>query len=207
LLNAELEKGTGKNAVPCRHFNLARIAREHRPKTDIRQILKKVLVPAMVVVGIGLLAASFLSYVRIKGDLSELQTDLYRVNTELALRQKAAAEAGRLENAINEVTSMIGNIKTGQQEIFSSGDYVDEISSIIACMPAGLNFTTLEINPEEIFLCGDSHEAYPVVLFANELETTGGFSGAVINWIEKPHSTVSGDHVVSFKIDISRAKN
>jgi hypothetical protein len=110
-----------------------------------------------------------------------------------------------VKNSIDEITSRIESIMSGRNEILEPPDYISDISSIVASMPPGLTFNSLDITPGGIFLKGVGYEASLVVQFAGNLETTGGFSRAVINMIDRPHKlNEQEEQALNFSIVISR---
>jgi len=204
-LDAQLERDTGKDAVPRRYFNLEKIVKESRPRTDIRKTLKKAWVPVALVAGIGLLAFSYLSQSQLRASIMELEAQTTMSNLELQQKQALADDAMAVKNSIDEITSRIESIIAGRNEILEPPDYISDISSIVASMPPGLTFNSLDITPGGIFLKGVGYEASLVVQFAGNLETTGGFSRAVINMIDRPHKlNEQEEQALNFSIVISR---
>jgi Tfp pilus assembly protein PilN len=204
LMNTHLDKQTGKNAVPYHCVNLGQIVKDRRPKTDIVKSLKKVLVPFIAVAGISILVVTGLSQNKLQASIDTLQTDLNAAEAELKEKQTLAAEAGKVEENINEITNRTTEINAGRQQIFSAVDYIKDVTSIVGCMPGELTFNTLEMTIDEITIQGSSYKAYPVVEFADNLESAGGFAQAIITWIDRPHDIPGMDGASFFRIIITR---
>ena len=85
-----------------------------------------------------------------------------------------------------------------------SRGYVDDIASIVACMPEGITFDSLDMDAEEINLCGSAADTSPVIEFADRLEASGDFSEAVITWIDSPRAIGEENHY-NFELIITRS--
>ena len=201
LLNLQPEK----DAAPYAHINLEKIIRDNRPKTDVKKSAKKILVPFMLVAGVSLLAVSLVSQHQLQASIATLKADLNRANNGLVLKQQTYHQAVKIEDEINRISVMAEGIMAGQQEMFTSRDYMSEISSIVACMPSGLTFNTLEINSEQIIFTGISPDAVSVIKFADKLESLGSFPQAIIKSIDRPVNAGEVNQIVNFKIIITRA--
>lgn len=195
---------TDKNAAPFRNLNLETIIKERRPKTDVRKVVKKSLVPCCIAVGLALLGVLYVSHNNILNDVAALQAGLNRVNAELSARQAAIQQAQELQAKIDGITSVIEQIQYGRRQIFSSREYVDDISAVVSSMPEGIIFNSLSIDAAQIMLDGVSREAGTVVVFADNLETIGGFPEAVIQWIDRPRETPDKQMEVFFRITINK---
>ncbi len=206
LINTQPEKSAGKDAVPYCYINLDKIARANRPGPDFKKSAKKILVPLGVVAGLSLLTVSCLSQMELRETITALQTDLSRANTELVQKKAEVEKAQLLNDNIDEIVSRIADIEAGQLEMFSSKDYVDDISSIVSSMPSGLTFSTLLVNSEQITLAGISSAASSVVQFADKLEAAGRFSSAVIYSLDKPYYINESEQALNFKIIITRGQ-
>ncbi len=196
----------GKAAPPCRYLDLGNIVKEKRPKTNVPGVLKKVVIPFAVVAGIGMLTVTYLSLGKVQADVNEHQAELAQLNSALVQKQVLAAQAQQLGLKIENISSRVDEIKAGRQVIFSSRAYVDEIASIVACMPENVTFNSLDIDSVEISLKGTALEAAPVIEFADKLEKSGGFSQAVITWIDKPRDS-GQDNRLDFTLIITRAED
>lgn len=198
----EIPHENSQNAL-CHHLDLASIVKERRPKTNIPGVLKKVVVPLAVVAGISLLTLSWLSLGNARTDLNKVQADYALAKSELIQKQALLTQAKQQEAKIDDMTSLVEEIKSGRQQIFGSREYVGDITSIVAAMPKDVTFNSLVMDSAEISLEGTALTAAPVLTFADNLEKSGGFAQAVITWIDKPHDVGSGQQLF-FKLTINR---
>jgi hypothetical protein len=189
---------------PCRLLNLEDIVQSRRPRTNAGAMLKKLVLPLALAAGICLLTASYLSRADGLADITKLQADFKQAQTELAQKQSAAARARAVQEKINALTSGVAAIEAGREEIFASRRYTTDVSAIIAAMPEGLTVNSLEVSSGGISLEGSAASAAPVIEYAHNLETTGGFSSAVINWIDKPRSIAQAQPQLAFRLQIQR---
>jgi hypothetical protein len=186
-----------------RYLDMSSIIRDSRPKSDVRGVLKKIAVPALVVGGVALLALSYVSLNNYRAELSRAQDDLANANMVLEQKKTAAGEAGLLKLQIDELLARAGEIENGKSAIFAPREYVAEVASVIKCLPGNVTVNTLEVDSIEFALSGSAAAPDPVILFADNLEKTGGFTQAIITWIDRPHGT--GDNTqLYFKLPITR---
>jgi Tfp pilus assembly PilM family ATPase/Tfp pilus assembly protein PilN len=202
LMDVRMDTDNGKDTSPYHYLDLENIVKERRPKTDVLKVLKKSLVPAAIIAALALLATSYLSQQKIQENIAQLSTQYNGVNAELVQKQAAAKQADLLQGQIDNISAQIKAIESGKLEIFSSREYVDDITAIVACMPEGINFDALEITSTNIVLQGTTDDASTVVKFAGNLENTGGYSRADIEWIQAPHAVIDGRMESDFKITI-----
>jgi Tfp pilus assembly protein PilN len=189
---------------PCQLLNLESIIQSRRPRTNVAGMLKKAAVPVALVAGISLLAVSYLSRANGLEDITTLQADFNRAETELAQKQAAAADARVVQEKIDAITSGVTAIESGREEIFASRQYTSDITAIIASMPEGLTVNSLEVSGGSISLEGTAAATAPVIQYAHNLETAGGFYRAVINWIDKPRAIAQEQSQLSFRMEILR---
>jgi len=189
---------------PGQLLNLKSIVRARRPRADVAGLLKKAAVPLALVTGISLLTVTYLYRDDGLEDIIRLQADFSRAETELAQKQTAAADALAVQEQIEALASGNAAIEAGREEIFVSRQYTAGISSIIASMPEGLTIDSLEVSGGSISLEGSAAAAAPVIQYAHNLETAGGFYRAIINWIDKPRVIIQNQPQLSFRMQILR---
>jgi len=204
IIEAYLEKETGKSAAASGYISLEKIIRERRPRTDLVKSTRKALVPVMLLAGVALLGVLYSARTGLQSNLGELQAVMDRANAGLMQLQEAVKEADELQSQIDKIAADIDVINTGSLEMFQSREYMDDVTSIVASLPPGVIFNALDIDSGEIYLSGISRNASSVVLFADNLETTGGFPQAIIQVIEKSHDAGGGVQVLDFSIVIIR---
>jgi Tfp pilus assembly PilM family ATPase len=192
----------GKDIL-CHYLDMGDIVKDHRPKTNLPGLLKKVAVPFAVVGGITILTFAYLSLGNAQADVKKLQADYARAGSELVQKQALSAQAQQQQARIDDIASRVAEIKSGRQVIFSSREYNGDISAIIAAMPKDVTFNSLNVDPVEITLEGTALMAAPVIMFADNLEKSGAFSQAIITWIDKPR-TVGDSKQLYFKMVIAR---
>jgi Tfp pilus assembly PilM family ATPase/cell division protein FtsB len=185
------------------HLDLLEIIKENHPKANINGAVKKFAIPMAVAAGIGLLAFSYLSLTNVQTQVHQLQSDITRSNSELTQKKNLAAETKQLKAKIEDTSARIEEIQAGKQAIYSSREYVGDIASIVSCMPQGVTFNDLAIDSVEISLQGSAAVASSVVTFADNLETFGKFSQAIITWIDQPEGVAIGK--INFRLVITRS--
>jgi Tfp pilus assembly PilM family ATPase/Tfp pilus assembly protein PilN len=203
LVQAAQGRDADGNLAPYHNIDLGNIAEERRASRKSGNILIKLLVPLAIVVGIGALVPSYLSQSELQASVTQLQADLAQANAQYNRVLESVNGAKAIEDSISEIEANAGKIKSGSQAIISSKNYVNDISFIIKAMPEGVSYTSLEIDAGQITILGDASTAPPVVQFARNMESSGGYSAANINWINPPRSE-KGNAGVSFMIVISR---
>lgn len=203
LMNAIPGKGSGINEAPYRNINLGEIDKEWRNSKKTGITVKKLLVPLALAVGIGALITAYQFQTNVQASMMQRQTDMTQANLELSQLLESVEHANQLEEHISEIEANIQEIKYENQDIPTSNDFVRDISSIVQAMPAGLSFNSIEVDDNQIIVLGSMDKPSPVVQFANNLETSGGFSEANIMWIDRPHSAGSNTGL-TFMIIISR---
>ncbi len=202
LLDIRTDADSGKDALPYQYLDLESIIKERRPRTDVAKILKKSLVPAAVIAALALLATSYLSQQKIQENIAALSSQYNRVNAELVQKQAAAKQADTLQAQIDSLSSKLKAIESGKQGMFSSRSYASDISCIVASMPEGVTFNSLEITSNTIVLEGVTNDSSSVVKFAGNLQSVGGFSQAGIEWIQKLQTANNAETSLDFKITI-----
>jgi hypothetical protein len=202
-VNAGLLESTPEPG-PYQRLDMAGIIKAGRPGVDVAGLLQKAAIPAALVAGISLLTVTYLSRADVREDITKLQADFSRAETELVQKQTAAAESRAVEEKIGNLTSTITAIEAGREEIFASRGYTADISAIITGMPEGLTINSLKVSSGPIILEGSAATAAPVIQYAHNLETAGGFYSAVINWIDKPRVTNEDQPQLSFRMQIYR---
>jgi cell division protein FtsB len=193
----------GKGAAFSQYLDMGSIVKESRPKTNIAGVLKKMAVPAMLVAGMALLALSFISLKNYQADYGRLEAELAQANTQLEQKQSASDDSQQAEAQISELSARADEINFGKQAIFTPREYVAEAASVIACLPPNVTVNTLEVDVVEIALSGTAAQPGPVILFADNLETAGGFSEAIITWIDRPHD-MGETQQLYFRISVTR---
>jgi Tfp pilus assembly protein PilN len=201
MLNVQPENSKG--LPPCHYLDMGDIVREQRPKANLTGILKKSAVPLAVFAGVGLLTLSYLSLGQYREEVTNLQTELTKANTELAQKKALFAQSKLLQTNIDKVASRVNDIKAGQQVISSPRGYVDDVASIVGCLPEKVTIDSLDVDSRGIFLDGIAAEAEPVIEFATNLEKSGDFAKADITWIDRPHDVGAGKQL-HFKLVITR---
>jgi Tfp pilus assembly protein PilN len=188
LMNAVTDGDKDRNAAPYRNINLGEIAKERHNGKKTRTTVKKLLVAFVLAVGIGALITAYQFQNHAQASIMQLQTDMTLANLELNQLLESVEHANQLEDNISKIETNIQEIKYENQNILSSNNFVSDIYSIVQAMPFGLSFNSIEFDANQIIVLGSTDKPSPVVQFANNLETSGGFSEANIIWIDKQHS-------------------
>jgi Tfp pilus assembly PilM family ATPase/Tfp pilus assembly protein PilN len=202
LMNVISEKEAGIEKAPYRSINLGRIAKELQGGNIGGKLNIKMLVSIAVFAGIAALAFAFLSQNQVQTDISQVQAELAKANSEFSQVQGTIDNAQAIKDNISGIEAQIENIDTDYVAITESRDYVSDIAAITRSIPEGIIFTSLEISSDQISVFGKTDMASPVVRFARNLESMGGFSKADINWID--YSSGVGGPGLAFMIIINR---
>lgn len=203
LVHAVQARDAGGNLAPYHNIDLGNIVRERRASQKSGNILIKLAVPVAVVIALGALVPSYRSHNDLQGSVTQQQAILAQANAQYSKVQEAVKSVKAITDNISEIEANIQTVKSGNQIILNSKDYVKDISFIIKALPAGVSYTSMAINAGIITISGDASTAPPVVQFSRNLEASGGYSQANIQWIDKPRD-VKSSAGFSFMIVISR---
>jgi Tfp pilus assembly PilM family ATPase/Tfp pilus assembly protein PilN len=193
---------TGKDVAPYHNINLGQITMEMRGGAVSGKSWRKVLISIALVGGIAALAFAFISQNQAQTDIDKIKTDIADANIKLSQTKSAVDSTQTIQANIDKIKAQIDSIQSNYQAVLGSYDYVAEIAAINRSLPQGVIFTSLQINANQISVNGKVSKASMVVQFARNLESIGGFSQAVINWIDHADSKIGLNF--SFLIIISR---
>jgi Tfp pilus assembly PilM family ATPase len=205
--SALLTDGNGKNAegdlAPHHYINLGNIGRERKASKKSGNVLVKVAVPLAIVVALGTLAPAWLSRTDLQARATQAQADLAQANIQYNQTLEAVNAAAAVESNISEIQANTQKIISNTQAILDRADYTGDVAFITGAMPQGVSYTSITITSGSISITGDANAASPVVQLARNLESSGGYSKADINWINKPPAEKVSVGV-SFLINIIR---
>jgi Tfp pilus assembly protein PilN len=175
----------GAAVPPSRLINLAKIVRDRRAGPGAAAIVRTWLLPAALVVGAVLLAAALRMQHRSAAAVAELRSELALADQALADSLVLLDRAGEVENEIVRLTAGAGELQQKNQGILASEKYVVDLSRLTRSMPAGMSFTSIDMQAGQIVVKGTVAGPSPVVRFARNLEASGAFQRADIIWIKK----------------------
>jgi Tfp pilus assembly PilM family ATPase len=196
----------GKEAVgaaPYRRINLGEIAKERRGGIKSVDIIKGLAISLAIIAGVTGLVLSYRSQNQLQAGIAQLQADIAQANTEYSQLLESVNQAQAFKNNIGEIEASIQKINAENQAVLSSKNYVTDISLIVQATPEGIAFSSMDINGAQIILLGGASAAAQVVQFARNLEASGAYAEANINWIDRPKSKNPGINY-SFMIAINR---
>jgi type IV pilus assembly protein PilM len=178
----------GAETPPARHIDLGRIARERKPGLRAATALKAWLLPAALVVGVGLLAGAFQLQHRSAAGVAELQTELALAEQQLTQSQARLDRAGEVQSEIDSLTASALALQQRNAGILAPEEYVSDLARLIQAMPSGMSFSSLEMPGSQIVVRGITAVPAPVVEFARNIEASGEFAQADIIWIKRADS-------------------
>jgi Tfp pilus assembly PilM family ATPase/Tfp pilus assembly protein PilN len=202
LMDVTPKKETGKDAPPYRSINLAKIAMELQGGGTSSKAIKKMLLSGAVLVGIVALVLAFVFQNQAQTDIGQVQEELDQANAQYSQMQNSIDSAQAIQDDIDQTKAQIQSVNTNYLTVIDANDYVSDIAAITRSLPDGVIFTSLKVGPDQISVYGKTDKGSSVVRFARNLESTGGFSLAIINWIDNSNSL--NDFKLSFLIFITR---
>jgi Tfp pilus assembly PilM family ATPase len=202
LMKVVAEGDLGRDTAPSRTVNLARIARELQG-AHIGKNSNKIIVASVVgFIGIAALTFAFLSQNQVKTEVGEIQAELDAANAAYNAAQGVLDASRTVQGNIDEIKSQVDSVNSNYQSILDSPDYVSDIAAITRSEPVGVDFTTLEVSPDQIIVHGRADFPSSVVQFARNLELIGDFAKAEIERIEFASTGVGLGY--SFLISINK---
>jgi Tfp pilus assembly protein PilN len=174
----------GAGAPPFRYFNLAKIVRDRRPGLKTSVIVRTWLLPVALAVAISLLAVALRFQHQSVADVSGLKSGLALANQELNQSLAVLNQAGQVETEIDNLTASAQALRQKNQRILAPEEFVDDLSWLTRSMPVGLSFTSIDMPAGQIVVTGMASSPFPVVSFVRNLEASGAFQRADIDWIK-----------------------
>jgi Tfp pilus assembly PilM family ATPase/Tfp pilus assembly protein PilN len=190
LMKMVSEKEAGRDTVPHRTINLARIARQLKSANIVSTSNKVIIGSIAVFAGIIALIFGFLSQNQLEEELTQAQEQLVQANAEYSAIKSLLDVSQAVQDDIDEVEAQIQSVNSNYAKILNSTDYVSDIAAIIQSVPQGILFTDLGIESSRIQIFGRAYASTEVVRFARNLELIGDFSKADIQRIDWANSTV-----------------
>jgi Tfp pilus assembly protein PilN len=178
------KKAATIDTPPYRSIYLAGINREKQGVVPGGKTNKMTLLKVAIGITVAALALGFFFQYRAQSDIDNTQAELAEMNTRYTEALNSAKSAQSIQNNIDNINTQLKDIKSNYQLVAGTNDYVADIEAITRSLPAGVIFTSLDINSVQITIKGKTDLSALVVTFARTLEISGGFSLAVINWID-----------------------
>ena len=185
-----------------RDLNLRNIIEARAGGKKAAVSMKKVLLSAALVIGIGALAAAYFPQNQANAKAAQLKAELQQAKQELAQRQAASGLAAQTSNTISAVIASTQQIEQENQKILNTRDSVSDLKFLTQCLPPASTFNTLNVSPGHININGVTTAPERVIDYVRSLETSGKFAAANIIWIDRYGS---GDNqIISFLMTIIR---
>ncbi len=153
--------------------------------------------PAYVWLGILLAAAVILLYplyqvyTQAKTENAALETALTDIQRQVNIAIAMNEENTNIEKMLQSETTAADAVKKAYAEtIGTRGNFTSNLEIVTSLAPAQTIFTTLEINPDEISIHGETFSVFTVVDYATALEAAGVFYEVRINEIDEGPSAV-----------------
>jgi Tfp pilus assembly PilM family ATPase/Tfp pilus assembly protein PilN len=196
----------GAGAPPFRNFNLARIIRERRPGLKASAIVRTWLLPVVLAAALVLLTVALRFQHQSASSVAGLRSELALANHELNQSLVGLDQAGQIETEIDNLTASAQALRQKNQRILAPEEFVDDLSRLTRSMPAGLSFSSIDMPAGRIVVTGTASSPFPVVSFVRNLEASGAFQRADIEWIKGAASGGSGVFAngVSFLVIITK---
>jgi Tfp pilus assembly protein PilN len=132
-----------------------------------------------------------------------LQADLTALNQELSEAQTIAEQARQTEDKINKLTSDAESIISNLQSIKKlGGNYAYYLKLVNDALPAGTQFTSMNIGKTAIAVSGTVDNPFNVINYALALETLGTFKDVRIVSIGAANESTGGP--ITFAINIEK---
>jgi Tfp pilus assembly PilM family ATPase/Tfp pilus assembly protein PilN len=186
-----------------RDINLHDIIAERAGGKKHKGISRKVLLASGLVIGIGALAAAYLSQSDAGVTVARLQAELQQAKQELTQAQATAALAGQTQTNINNIISSTNQLEQQNQRILNPRDSIGDIDTMTRALPPATTFNTIDVNDSQISIGGITTSPERVMEYVRSLESSGKFTAANVIWIDKL-SNSGKDIFISFLITIIR---
>jgi Tfp pilus assembly protein PilN len=185
-----------------RDINLQNIIEERAGGKKHVISIKKVLLSAALVIGIGALAVAYLSQNQASVEVAQLQAELQQAKRQLTQTQAAVDLAAQTSNTINAMISSTQQIERENQKILNPRDSVSDLKFLTQSLPPASTFNTIDISSGQININGTTTAPERVIDYVRSLETSGKFAAANIIWIDRYQSV--NNPLISFLITIIR---
>lgn len=168
--------------------------------------LRRIIVPALIVAGIGLLFPLFQFWTEATAETGRLQDQLSQTRQELLLTQIGDTRAEDRETTIDEMLASAEALRQTHQYILAEDDGIARAMSLaVAALPPEARFTSLVADPDRITIRGETDLPASVVTYASALDTAGAFSDVRIAEInEETSSDQTKTSWISFVIVVTR---
>jgi Tfp pilus assembly protein PilN len=186
-----------------REINLHNIIEEQSGEKKHPFSLKKVLLAAVLVIGVIAMVPAYLSQNQASAKITQLQAELKQAKQQLAQKQAASAPATQTLNNINTIMSTAQQLEQGNSKILNPRDSVNDLKFLTKSLPPASTFNTIGVSSTQININGTTSAPELVVEYVRTLETSGRFAAANIIWIDHAGGSVSNP-LVSFLISIVR---
>jgi hypothetical protein len=161
--------------------------------------LPHLVLSLVALIGLGLLPYIYQLKSQAGAEVMRGQTELGRVDQELAGAQRSAEEAEQLETNIDKLLAGAAAVEQEHRSILGrGGDYAANLKLVTSALPEGANFTSMEMDVSQITVAGGAPGPFAVVDYVMALEATGGFAEVRIDRIDE------GKSGVAFVVAISR---
>lgn len=209
LKNAVSDRETGIDIPPFHSINLGRIISERKVHRKIGTTVRKLLFPAALAVGAGLLITAFQFQHQSAASIANLKSELEQSNQALNQSLTLFNQAEKLEGDISKLTASTQQLLQKNQVILSPEEYVSDLAQLTHAMPDSMSFTSIDMQANQIVVKGTTANPSPVVQFARNLEASGVFHQADIIWIKKTEENTGGtsmpiDAGISFMVIINK---
>ena len=145
--------------------------------------LRRILISVASIISIALLLPMYQVSSQADVETKRLQTEYTRVTTKLQ-------EAKTIEDTIDEIAADVGKMKQEHQYILSKGgDFANNLELVTNAFMSGADFTSVEIDTDQITLEGVADNSFTVIDYTMALETSGKFSEVRIAQIDDREST------------------
>jgi Tfp pilus assembly protein PilN len=185
-----------------RDINLHNIIEERAGGKKNVISIKKVLLSAVLVIGIGALAAAYLSQNQAGVKVAQLKAELQQAKQELTLIQAASGLAAQTSNTLNAVIASAQQIEQDNQKILNPRDSVSDLKFLTQSLPLASTFNTIDISSGQININGITTAPERVIDYVRSLEASGKFAAANIIWIDR--YGIGNSPLISFLITIIR---
>jgi Tfp pilus assembly PilM family ATPase/Tfp pilus assembly protein PilN len=196
------KKETGKDVTPHRSINLVKIATELKGGGTGDKAIRKMLLWGTVAVGVIALVLAFVFQNQAQTDINQVQAELDQANEQYHQMQDTIKSTQSIQDDIDKIEAQIKSANDNYATVIDANDYVSDIGAITRSLPEDFFFTSFKIGRDGISVYGKTIKGSSVVQFARNLESIGGFSVAVINWID--YASSLDNFKISFLITITR---
>jgi Tfp pilus assembly protein PilN len=163
--------------------------------------LPHILLSLAIIAALGLLYPVNQLISHADAEAVRLQSDLTVIDQELNKSQLVAEQARQIEDKINKLTSDTETIVSNFQNITKlGGNYAYYLKLVNDALPAGAQFTSINIGKTDILVSGTVDNPFTVINYVLALETLGTFKDVRIQTIGV--ATDSSGAPVTFVISI-----